>query len=185
MNEKENKNTPAEVAAWKGKEPHCTLECCCSLVSHPRSRAPFLCWRLFALISEVKLPVLPGVRDGNCLRLIGSLQQLNPPLNTLCNCCCTQGSSPHHMSEKLSFTVIKESQPCAGEGDRILLESLSTPSFLGCLNCCQGSAGILEEGVFCDIIMPLVKMLAALIKLLISDRQLFAICLLLPVDGLA
>lgn len=154
----------------EGKEPHCNLECC-FLASHPRSRAPSQCCsrRLFALISEVKLPVLPGVRDGNCLRLIGSLQQLNPPLNTLCNCCCTQGSSPHHMSVKLSFTVIKESQLCAGEGDRILLESLSTPSFLGCLNCCQGSAGILEEGVFSDMIMPLVKMLAALIKLLISD----------------
>lgn len=122
---------------------------------------------LCALILEVKLPVLPGVRDGNCLWLIGSLQQLNPALNTLCNCCCTQGSSPHHMSAKLSFTVIKDSQPCAGRGDRILLESLSTPSFLSCLNCCQGSAGILEEGVFSDMIIPLVKMLASLIKLLI------------------
>lgn len=133
-------------------------------VEHPPQHC---CWRLFALISEAKLPVLPGVRDGNCLRLIGSLQQLNPPLNTLCNCCCTQGSSPHHMSAKLLFTVIKESQPCARRGDRILLESLSTPSFLSCLNCCQGSAGILDEEVFSDVIMPLVKMLASLIKPLI------------------
>lgn len=145
-----NKNTSAEVAAWKGKKvPYCILECC-PQASHPPSRALHqqCSWRLFALISEVKLPVLPGVRDGNCLRLIGSLQQLNPPLNTLRNCCYTQGSSPHQMSAKLSFTVIKESQPGARGGDRILPESLSTPSFLSCLNCCQGSAGILEEGVF-------------------------------------
>lgn len=71
------------------------------------------------------------------------------------------------MSVKHSFTVIEESQPCARGGDRILLESLSTPSFLSCLDCCQGSAGILEEGVFSDIITPLVKMLASLTKLLI------------------
>lgn len=145
-----NKNPSAEVAAWKGKKAPCCILECCPQASHPPSRAPRqqCSWRLFALISEAKLPVLPGVRDGNCLWLIGSLQQLNPPLNTLCNCCYTQGSSPHQMSAKLSFTVIKESQPGARGGDRILPESLSTPSFLSCLNCCQGSAGILEEGVF-------------------------------------
>lgn len=66
------------------------------------------------------------------------------------------------MSAKLSFTVIKESQPCAWEGDGILLEGLSTPSFLSCLNCCEGSAGILEEGVLSGIIMPLVKMVVGL-----------------------
>lgn len=153
----------------------------------PRSRAhpQHCCWRLFALISEAKLPVLPGVRDGNCLQLIGSLQQLNPPLNTLCNCCCTQGNSPRHMSAKLLFTVIKESLPRARRGDRILLESLSTPSFLSCLNCCQGSTGILDEEVFSDVIMPSVKNVGVSYKTLdLRTRQLFAICLLFPVDGL-
>lgn len=49
------------------------------------------------LLREVKLPALPGVRDGNRLWLMGSLQQLNPPLNALCNG-RTRGSSPRHMA---------------------------------------------------------------------------------------
>lgn len=168
MNEEENENTPAEVERDRTR-PYCIFQGCIVRARRAeRSLARYCCQGLFALISEVKLLALPGVRDGNCPWLIGSLQQLNPPLNTLRNCCFTQGSSPHHMSAKLSFTVSKESQPCA-RGDRTLLEGLSSPSFLGCFNCCQGSTVILEEGVFSDIITLLVKMLVALIKFLISD----------------
>lgn len=148
MNEEENVNTTAEVERDRTRL-YCIFRDV--LETHAlraeRSFPQYCCQGLFALISEVKLLALPGVRDGNCPWLIGSSQQLNPLLNTLCNCCCTQGSSPHHMSVKLSFTITKESQPCAREGDRTLLERLS-PIFSQLLQLLSGQHSSPRGGHF-------------------------------------
>ena len=95
----------------------------------------------------------------------GIFSTAESPLNTFCNCWCTRGSSPAICPQSFLSLSLKNVRRVWEEAGSCCNDFVFTV-FCQLLKLLSGPVGILDEGVFSDLIMLLVKMLAPFLHFL-------------------